>query len=268
MEKRIRETNASERRRSLGGCACALHRGRSVLTNLYANPVRLTSPRLTCCVQKPLYFLRSRQSLVAASFTPCTIDSSIILGWGGREREGGRSKVHRGIGQIWSQKYETTLLLQEIFSTPVESYPFRVTSTGRDNSAESLQNINLSRANNFSGIDYLDEPIEAVDPEKLHATILKYPRDSMETRIDRRIKSIQNIYIYIAGLVYFRMEQSGERRKKEKRKKNFESIRCRGREGWNHGCGFGGRLVSANSQQFPGCRKLRSTRTMSRGLAR
>lgn len=86
MEKRIRETNASERRRSLGGCACALHRGRSVLTNLYANPVRLTSPRLTCCVQKPLYFLRSRQSLVAASFTPCTIDSSIILGWGRRER--------------------------------------------------------------------------------------------------------------------------------------------------------------------------------------
>lgn len=73
----------------------------------------------------------------------------------------------------------------------------------------------------------MDEPIEAVDPEKLHATILKYPRDSMETRIDRRIKSIQNIYIYLVSFI-FEWSRVG---KEEKRKKNFESIRCRGGEG-------------------------------------
>lgn len=131
---------------------------------------------------------------------------------------------------------------------------------------ESLSNIILSRANNFSGIDRSDGTIEAVDPEKLHATILKYTaRGSKSSNRSTYKEYTDYIYIYISGLVYFRMEQSGERKKKGKRIP-IDPTPVSG--GWNHGCGFGGRLVSANSQQFPGCRKLRSTRRMSRGLAR
>lgn len=85
---------------------------------------------------------------------------------------------------------------------------------------ESLSNIILSRANNFSGIDRSDGTIEAVDPEKLHATILKYTaRGSKSSNRSTYKEYTDYIYIYIWSRLFSNGAEWG---KKKKRKKNSD----------------------------------------------
>lgn len=130
----------------------------SILTNLYANLVRLTSARLTCCVQKPLLFSPAPDKVWLPLHLRRAQLTRALYSGGGRSR-----KFIAGLDKFdpKSTKLQPT---QEIFSIPVESFhplPLRgPRSTGRDSSAKPLRNkiqSVASGANNFSRIDYLDE---------------------------------------------------------------------------------------------------------------